>query len=75
MLISVAIAKSIVKYTLTKAAKGEYVNCVPALKSIDMLGNDNGMVELDDVVQVIKDFAQGAIDTISDIWDFISDII
>lgn len=75
MLIKVSIAKAIVKYTVTKAAKGESVNPRPALYAIDTLGNDNGMIEWEDVVAVLKDFGCSAVEKITDVISFIDDLV
>ncbi len=74
MLVSTLFAKAIVKYTISKAAKGEYVNPRPALHAIDELGNDNGHVDLEDIEEVVKEYGQDAVDKLSDIIDFIGDL-
>ena len=73
-MISVAIARFIVKRAIKASVKGETVNVPATMKAIDALGDQDGKVEMSDVVTAISDYIEDAGDVIGKIWDSLTEL-
>ncbi len=68
MLVSVAAARWVVRRALRMIGKGEYAGYPALMKAIDELGDQDGQVEMSDVIKAASDY-------VSDIGDVIMNII
>ena len=75
MLLPTWIARKIVKMSIKRAGRGESVNVPAIMRSIDALGDNDGVVEMSDVIDAISDYLSDAKDVLESIWDFLTDWI